>query len=84
MPGVEKQSIQIIFSEELKAYRRVNRISQIRMAKLLHMSERSYISLEHGQNGPSAVTLLLYMLQLDEHEVIVLLNKLLEKQALRL
>ena len=32
MPGVEKQSIQIIFSEELNAYRRVNRISQIRMA----------------------------------------------------
>ncbi len=42
-------------------YRIQENLTQLQMAERLCMDERSYIDLEHGKNGCSMVTLVLYL-----------------------
>ncbi len=42
-------------------YRIQEDLTQLQMAERLCMDERSYIDLEHGKNGCSVVTLVLYL-----------------------
>ena len=59
--------------KELLAYRKEHVLSQERFARMLKISVRSYIDLEHGATFPSAITLLRYFLLLDEQEMLSVL-----------
>ena len=69
-----KDTLQAVIAEELYAYRKEHGLSQARFAQKLHISERSYIDLEHGLFLPSATTLLLFLLQLDDQELLCFLS----------
>lgn len=59
--------------KELLAYRKELRVSQERFAKMLRISVRSYIDLEHGVYLPSAVTLMRWFLLMDAQEMLCFL-----------
>ena len=63
-----KKALQEIFPVELKQYRIKRELTQEAMARLLMVSVRSYIDLEHGVAFPSALTLANYLLLLPEKE----------------
>lgn len=50
------------FCQTVFTYRIQQDMTQVEMAERLCMDERSYIDLEHGKNGCSAVTLMLFLL----------------------
>ena len=50
------------FSDKLVQIRMTEGLTQATMARALLMDERSYIDLEHGKTGCSAVTLVLFLL----------------------
>lgn len=66
-------ALRACMAEELLAYRKEHGLSQERFARMLRISVRSYIDLEHGVAFPSAVTLLRYFLLLDEQEMLSVL-----------
>ena len=49
------------FCRMIFEYRIQEDLTQLQMAERLCMDERSYIDLEHGKNGCSVVTLVLYL-----------------------
>ena len=59
---------------ELLAYRKTYGLSQERFARLLQVSVRSYIDLEHGVFMPSTVTLLRFLLMLGDQELLCFLS----------
>ena len=59
---------------ELLAYRKRYGLSQERFARLLRISVRSYVDLEHGVFLPSTVTLLRFLLILDDQELLCFLS----------
>ena len=66
-------ALRLCMGEELLAYRKEHGLSQERFAQILKISVRSYIDLEHGATFPSAITLLRFILLLDEQEMISVL-----------
>lgn len=50
-----------VFNEELIHFRNDLSLTQEEMARLLSMDPRSYIELDHGKSGCSAVTLSLFL-----------------------
>lgn len=50
------------FCRMIFEYRIQENLTQLQMAERLCMDERSYIDLEHGKNGCSVVTLVLYLI----------------------
>ena len=50
------------FCDKLVQIRMIEGLTQAKMAKALLMDERSYIDLEHGKSGCSAVTLVLFLI----------------------
>lgn len=50
------------FCQTVFSYRLQQDMTQVEMAERLCMDERSYIDLEHGKNGCSVVTLMLFLL----------------------
>ena len=65
-----KGNLQTVIAEELREYRKEHALSQAQFAQKLQISARSYIDLEHGLFLPSATTLLLFQLQLDDQELL--------------
>lgn len=63
-----KKALQDVIPVELKRYRKKRNLSQEAMARILKLSVRSYIELEHGTTMPSALTLALFMMLLSEEE----------------
>lgn len=61
-------------ASELLAYRKTYGLSQERFARMLRISARSYIDLEHGVAFPSAVTLLRFLLILGDQELLCFLS----------
>ena len=59
---------------ELLAYRKRHGLSQERFARMLQVSVRSYIDLEHGVFLPSTGTLLRFLLMLDDQELLCFLS----------
>lgn len=76
-----KGNLQTVIVEELREYRKEHALSQAQFAKKLQISVRSYIDLEHGLFLPSATTLLLFQLQLDDQELLCFLSSV--EEALR-
>ena len=50
------------FCQTVFSYRLQQDMTQVEMAERLCMDERSYIDLEHGKNGCSVVTLMLFLM----------------------
>ena len=50
------------FCQTAFEYRIQQDLTQVEMAERLCMDERSYIDLEHGKNGCSVVTLMLFLM----------------------
>ena len=69
-----KSTLQAVIAEELYEYRKEHALSQVQFAQKLQISVRSYIDLEHGMFLPSATTLLLFQLQLDDQELLCFLS----------
>ncbi|MBR2896208.1 MAG: helix-turn-helix transcriptional regulator [Oscillospiraceae bacterium] len=65
-----KPMLQIFLMKRIRTYRKSLHITQEMMAELLRISPRSYISLEHGDNGCSATTLMFFLLILTEEDLI--------------
>ena len=61
-------------SQRAYDYRMEQQYSQERMAEVLHIAPRSYLDLEHGKYGFSALTFIFFLLALPENEVIKLLQ----------
>ena len=64
---MRKQYIAILnkfFHKNLTATRMQNRLSQVKMADKLIMDTRSYVNLDHGKSGCSALTLALFLIYL--------------------
>ena len=76
-----KGNLQTVIAEELREYQKEHALSQAQFAKKLQISVRSYIDLEHGLFLPSATTLLLFQLQLDDQELLCFLSSV--EEALR-
>ena len=76
-----KGNLQTVIAEELREYRKEHALSQAQLAQKLQISVRSYIDLEHGLFLPSATTLLLFQLQLDDQELLCFLSSV--EEALR-
>ena len=69
-----KDALQAVIAEEFYAYRKEHALSQAQFAQQLQISVRSYIDLEHGLFLPSATTLLLFLLELDDQELLCFLS----------
>ena len=76
-----KDTLQVVIAEELREYRKEHALSQVQFAQKLQISVRSYIDLEHGLFLPSATTLLIFQLQLDDQELLCFLSSV--EEALR-
>ena len=72
--GDKDSGLQACVASEFLAYRKGHGLSQERFARLLRISVRSYIDLEHGVFMPSTVTLLRFLLLLDDQELLCLLS----------
>lgn len=66
--------LQACVASEFRAYRKTQGLSQERFARMLRISVRSYIDLELGVFMPSTVTLLRFLLLLDDQELLCLLS----------
>ena len=62
--------LRAFLSEQIKHRRKALHITQEAMAEKLRISPRSYISLEQGNYGCSAATLMFFLLILSEKEVL--------------
>lgn len=70
----KKAALQSLIAREFREYRKAHGLSQVQLAKSLQIAVRSYIDLEHGLFLPSATTLLLFLLQLDDQELLCFLS----------
>ena len=70
----KKAFVQSLIAREFREYRKSRGLSQVQFAKRLQIAVRSYIDLEHGLFLPSAITLLLFLLQLDDQELLCFLS----------
>lgn len=70
----QKDTLQAAIAKEFREYRKAYALSQVQFAKRLRISVRSYIDLEHGLFLPSATTLLLFLLQLNDQELLSFLS----------
>lgn len=70
----QKDTLQAVIAKEFREYRKAYTLSQVRFAQRLRISVRSYIDLEHGLFLPSATTLLLFLLQLNDQELLSFLS----------
>ena len=62
----KKAVLQSLLAREFPEYRKAHALSQVKFAKQLQIAVRSYIDLEHGLFLTSSITLLLFLLQLDD------------------
>lgn len=70
------------FCRMIFEYRIQEDLTQLQMAERLCMDERSYIDLEHGKNGCSVVTLVLYLIfECPDSDAFLLDMERLHKQA---
>ena len=70
------------FCRTIFEYRIQEDLTQLQMAERLCMDERSYIDLEHGKNGCSMVTLVLYLIfECPDTDAFLLDLEQLHKQA---
>lgn len=70
------------FCRMIFEYRIQEDLTQLQMAERLCMDERSYIDLEHGKNGCSVVTLVLYLVfECPDSDAFLLDMERLHKQA---
>lgn len=70
------------FCRTIFEYRIQEDLTQLQMAERLCMDERSYIDLEHGKNGCSVVTLVLYLVfECPDSDAFLLDMERLHKQA---
>ena len=72
--GNRDTKIRECVASELLVYRKQYELSQEQFARMLRISARSYIDLEHGLSFPSAVTLLHWFLLMDEQEILCFLT----------
>lgn len=70
----KKAVLQSLIARAFREYRKAHGLSQAQFAKSLQVAVRSYIDLEHGLFLPSATTLLLFLLQLDDQELLCFLS----------
>lgn len=69
-----KQLLKDFLANQMKRFRKEHGLTQEMMSEQLRISPRSYINLEHRRYGCSALTLVCFLLQLNDEEVIQLLN----------
>lgn len=70
------------FCRTIFEYRIQADLTQLQMAERLCMDERSYIDLEHGKNGCSVVTLILYLIfECPDSDAFLMDMEQLHKQA---
>ena len=70
------------FCRTIFEYRIQADLTQLQMAERLYMDERSYIDLEHGKNGCSVVTLILYLIfECPDSDAFLMDMEQLHKQA---
>lgn len=74
----KKAVLQSLLPKEFRKYRQAYALSQEQLARKLGISVRSYIDLEHGLFFPSATTLILFMLQLNDQELLSFLSAMAE------
>ena len=70
-----KALLQAFLQTYLKDYRKQNHLSQEAMSVFLHISPRSYYSLEHGEYGFSALSLIFFLLCLPSNDALGLLHE---------
>ena len=70
----KKAVLQSLIAREFREYRKAHGFSQVKFAKQLQIAVRSYIDLELGLFLPSSMTLLLFLLQLDDQELLCFLS----------
>lgn len=70
----EQQLLKSFLRKQIYAYRINNHHSQERMSENLGISTRSYVDQEHGKMGFSALSLMYFILLLDEQEIIKFLK----------
>ena len=61
MRNTYKRIIDNYLQKRLLSYRAEHHLTQEKMADLLHMDYRSYSNLEHGHNGCSLTTFILFL-----------------------
>lgn len=71
-----KIAMQPILCAWLKRYRTQHNLTQEQMARIFMISVRSYADLEHGVCFPSALTLSLFLTQLEKKEQKELLDEM--------
>ena len=62
--------LRAFLTERIKARRKALHFTQEAMAEKLHISPRSYISLEQGKSGCSAATLMFFLLILSDEDLL--------------
>lgn len=70
----KKAVLQSLLAREFLEYRKAHALSQVKFSKQLQIAVRSYIDLEHGLFLTSSITLLLFLLQLDDQELLCFLS----------
>ena len=69
-----KSLLRQFFSKEIQNYRAQSKLTQEQISELLCMAPRSYVDLENGTYGCSALTVVLFLLQLKDEEILQLLR----------
>lgn len=73
----DKTTLQRFLQTTISDFRTRHRLSQERMAELLHVAPRSYIDQEHGKYSFSALSLVFFLQALDaENEMLPFLQEL--------
>ena len=67
MRTLYKKILDDCIREQLFLYRINNNLTQSQMADLLHMDYRSYVDIEHGHNGCSYITFVLFLLYIESN-----------------
>ena len=76
---VYKELTQKYLAPQLKSWRKAGSMTQEQAAELLRMSSRAYADLERGESGFSATTLLLFLAQLSDSEIVELVRAFLKE-----
>lgn len=76
---VYKEIAQKYLSPQLRPWRKARAMTQEEAAELLRMSSRAYADLERGESGFSATTLLLFLAQLSDAEIVKLVRAFLKE-----
>lgn len=71
-----KTSIKTFLCQYLRASRAQRKISQEKMAEMLHVSLRAYSAIENGVYGVSVFSFIFFLLNLPDEEVLHLLHEL--------